>query len=151
MAASLFNKMNISNRISLDATTHDGCGPAARELISRPTNDPEPEAVGAKPTNYRNSWHLTVGTPKQEQAGCFLTVLMVEKIGQEDRFPKVKLLEGKGCLAVGLTYPDDTKETIAFRTRPDGRIDCRDLQTDARVAAVAHDGNGTEVRRLQIP
>lgn len=151
-----FNKMNISgNRIS---TRRDHASmdvvillPEKVEISQTDKYDPEPEAVGAKPTNYRNSWHLTVGTPKQEQAGCFLTVLMVEKIGQEDRFPKVKLLEGKGCLAVGLTYPDDTKETIAFRTRPDGRIDCRDLQTDARVAAVAHDGNGTEVRRLQIP
>lgn len=151
-----FSKMNISgNRIS---TRRDHASmdvvvllPEEVEISQTDKYDPEPEAVGAEPTAYANSWHLTVGTPKQEQTGRFLTVLMVEKKGQEDRFPKVELLPGRGCLAVGLTYPDDTKETIAFRTRSDGRIDCRDLHADARVAAVVRDGNGKEVRRLQIP
>jgi len=150
-----FNTLKISgNRISIrrDQASMDVVVllPEEVEISQTDKYDPEPEVLGSKPTNYRNSWHLTVGTPKQEQTGCFLSVLMVEKKGMEARFPKVNLLERKGCLGVGLAYPDGTKETIAFRTEPDGCIDCGDLSCDARVAAVARDGNGKELRKLQI-
>jgi hypothetical protein len=151
-----FDKMKISgNRISIrrDRASMDVAVllPKEVEIAQNDRYDPEPEMVGSKPTNYRNAWHLTVGTAKQEQTGCFLTVLMVGKQGRENLFPKVKLLEGRGCLGVGLAYPGGMNETVAFRTRPDGHIDCGDLQSDLRVAAVARDGNGKEIRKLQMP
>jgi hypothetical protein len=151
-----FDPMKIAgNRISLrrDRASLDAVVllPEEVEISQDDRYDPEPEVVGSKPTNYRNSWHLTVGTPEPEQTGRFLTVLMVGKKGKEDLFPEVKLLEEEECLGVGLAYPDGVNETIAFGMGPDGHIDCGDLPRDARVAAVARDARGKELRKLQIP
>ncbi len=151
-----FDKMEISgNRISLrrHKASMDAVVllPKDAYLSQNDRYDPVPEAIGSQPANYKNSWHLTASTSEQELTGRFLTVLMVQKTGKEARFPNVKLLEGKGCVGVELTYPGGTNETIAFRAEPDGRIDCAQLQSDARVAAIARDGNGKEVRKLQIP
>jgi hypothetical protein len=150
------DEMKISgNRISLrrDRASMDALVllPKEAEISQQDGYDPAPETVGSKPTDYRNSWHLTAETVKQRRTGRFLTVLMVRKKGGEDLFPQVRLLEEERSLGVGLTYPDGMKETIAFRTARDGRIDCGDLPTDARVAAVARDENGREIRRFQLP
>lgn len=150
-----FDKMEVSgnrisvrrNHASLDAVV---LLPENVEMSLTDKYDPEPEVVDSAPRRYKNSWHLTAATPRPHKSGCFLSVLMVAKKGNENQLPTPKVLEGNGCLATRLTYPDGAEETIAFRTGSDGPIDCADLHTDARVAAVGRDASGKVVRRLEI-